>query len=48
VAHAVRRGIPIDRAELVGLAPRGAFEGRAPETVGLPDFDEGQYLERYL
>ena len=48
VAHAERRGISIDRAELVGLAPRAAFEGRAPETVGLPDFAVSQYLERYL
>jgi glutamate formiminotransferase / 5-formyltetrahydrofolate cyclo-ligase len=48
VAHAARRRIPIDRAELVGLAPRAAFEGRAPETVGLPDFAESQYLERYV
>jgi glutamate formiminotransferase len=47
-AHAARRGIPVDRAELVGLAPRAAFEGRAPETVGLPDLAESQYLERYV
>jgi glutamate formiminotransferase / 5-formyltetrahydrofolate cyclo-ligase len=47
-ADAARRGIPIKRAELVGLAPRAAFEGRAPETVGLPDFVETKYLESYL
>ncbi len=47
-AEAARRGIPIKRAELVGLAPRAAFEGRAPETVGLPDLDESKYLESYL
>jgi glutamate formiminotransferase / 5-formyltetrahydrofolate cyclo-ligase len=47
-AEAVRRGVPIKRAELVGLAPRAAFEGRAPETVGLPHLDETKYLESYL
>ena len=47
-AEAARRGIPIKRAELVGLAPRAAFEGRAAETVGLPDLDESKYLESYL
>jgi len=47
-AEAARRGIPIKRAELVGLAPRAAFEGRAPGTIGIPDFDEAKYLESYL
>ena len=48
VAQAGRRAIPIDRAELVGLAPRAAFEGRSPETVGMSSFTESQYLEHYL
>jgi glutamate formiminotransferase / 5-formyltetrahydrofolate cyclo-ligase len=47
-AKAARRGIPIKRAELVGLAPLAAFEGRAPETIGMPDLDETKYLESYL
>jgi glutamate formiminotransferase / 5-formyltetrahydrofolate cyclo-ligase len=47
-AEAARRGIPIKRAELVGLAPRAAFEGRAPEMIGMPDLDETKYLESYL
>jgi glutamate formiminotransferase len=47
-AEAARRGIAIKRAELVGLAPRAAFEGRAPDTVGLPHLDETKYLESYL
>lgn len=47
-ADAARRGIPIKRAELVGLAPRAAFEGRAPETVGMADLDETKFLESYL
>jgi glutamate formiminotransferase / 5-formyltetrahydrofolate cyclo-ligase len=48
VRQAARRAISVDRAELVGLAPRAAFEGRAPETVGLRDFEPRQYLESYL
>jgi glutamate formiminotransferase len=47
-AEAVRRGITIRRAELVGLVPRAAFEGRAPETVGLPDLADTKYLDTYL
>jgi len=47
-AEAARRGIAIKRAELVGLAPRAAFEGRAPETVGLPDITDAGYLESWL
>jgi glutamate formiminotransferase / 5-formyltetrahydrofolate cyclo-ligase len=47
-AEAARRGIAIKRAELVGLAPRAAFEGRAPETVGLPDLTDARYLESWL
>jgi glutamate formiminotransferase len=47
-AEADARGIVIGRAELVGLAPRAAFEGRAPESVGLPDIRREQYLETHL
>jgi len=47
-AEAARRGIAIRLAELVGLAPRAAFEGRAPETVGLPDLADTKYLDIYL
>ena len=46
--QAARRGIAVKRAELVGLAPRAAFESRAPETVGLPDLPDTAYLETYL
>jgi glutamate formiminotransferase len=46
--EAARRGIRVARAELVGLAPRAALDGRAPETVGLPDLADAQYLETYL
>lgn len=46
--EAARRGIPVRRGELVGLAPRAAFGGRAPETVGLPDLLPGAYLDTYL
>lgn len=47
-AEAARRDIAIKRAELVGLAPRAAFESRAPETVGLPELPDTAYLESYL
>ena len=46
--QAARRGITIKHAELVGLAPRAAFEGRAPETVGLSDLADTKYLDTYL
>ena len=45
---AAKRGITIKPAELVGLAPRAAFEGCAPETVGQPDLADTKYLETYL
>ena len=47
-AEAALRGLTIRRAELVGLAPVRAFEGRAPETVGLPDLADTKYLDAYL
>ena len=47
-AEAARRGIPIKRAELVGLAPRAAFEGRFPSSVGLSDLPDAAYIETYL
>jgi glutamate formiminotransferase len=46
--EAGRRGIPVTRGELVGLAPRAAFEGRAPAGVGLPDLTAADYLETHL
>lgn len=46
--EAARRGIAVARGELVGLAPRAAFEGRAPASVGLPDITDADYLETYL
>jgi len=47
-AEAARRGIAVKYAELVGLAPRAAFEGRAPEAVGLGDLAGNAYLDTYL
>lgn len=47
-AEAARRGIGVRRGELVGLAPRAAFEGRSPESVGLVDFTDASYLETWL
>jgi len=42
------RGTRVDRGELVGLAPRAAFAGRAPHTVGLPGLRPEQYLETHV
>jgi len=46
--EARRRGVGIARSELVGLAPRAAFAGRAPASVGLADLAPGLYLDSYL
>jgi glutamate formiminotransferase len=46
--EAARRGIGVARSELVGVAPRDAFAGRAPGTVGLPDFTDDLYLDTHL
>ncbi len=47
-AEAARHGVAIRRGELVGLAPRAAFEGRAPESVGLGDFTAARCLDTHL
>jgi glutamate formiminotransferase len=46
--EARRRGVRVARGELVGLAPRVAFEGRAPAEVGLGDLDATRYLDSHL
>jgi glutamate formiminotransferase len=48
VQAAARHGIAIERGELVGLAPRAAFAGRAPASVGLPEFTSAQELDVHL
>jgi glutamate formiminotransferase len=49
VAHEARQtGAAIRRGELVGLAPRAAFAGRSPESVGLDDFTRERELETQL
>jgi len=48
VQEAARHGVAVRRGELVGLAPRGAFGGRAPATVGLADFTETAVLEAHV
>jgi glutamate formiminotransferase len=45
---AAQRGIATERGELVGLAPRAAFAGRAPASVGLTDFARERELDFYL
>ncbi len=47
-SEADRRGVGVKRGELVGLAPRAAFAGRAPESVGVCDLRLEQYLETHL
>jgi glutamate formiminotransferase len=46
--EAGRHGVGIRRGELVGLAPRGAFGGRAPASVGLADFTDAAELETHV
>lgn len=46
--EAARRGVGVLRSELVGLAPRAAFAGRSPESVGLADFRPGLLLDQYV
>jgi len=47
-SEAARLGVAVGRGELVGLAPRAAFEGRSPESVGLVDFTPEKYLDTHL
>ena len=47
-AEAAKRGIAILRAELVGVAPRAAFAGRTPASVGLIDFSPELLLDTHL
>ena len=46
--EARRRGTSVERAELVGVAPRAAFAGRDPITVGLEAFRPDHYLDVWL
>jgi glutamate formiminotransferase len=46
--EAARRGMAVERAELVGLAPRAAFAGREPASVGLEAFTVESYLDTWL
>jgi len=46
--EAARAGVALDRAELVGLAPRAAFAGRTPASVGLDALDAASYLDTWL
>lgn len=47
-AAATRRGVAVLRGELVGVAPRAAFEGRSPGSVGLDRLGDERYLEPHL
>lgn len=46
--EAARRGIRVWRGELVGVALQAAFAGRAPASVGLPDFTPDLLLDGHL
>lgn len=46
--EALRYGVAVRRGELVGLAPRAAFAGRTPESVGLDDFAPDLLLDTHL
>ena len=48
VDEARRHRTGVSRSELVGLAPRAAFAGRAPESVGLETFTPELSLDTYL
>lgn len=46
--EAAKLGVEVRRSEMVGLAPRDAFERRSPESVGLTDFTPEKLLETHL
>jgi glutamate formiminotransferase len=48
VEEAARRGLAVRRGELVGLAPRAAFAGRSPASVGLVEFTPDLLLDTHL
>lgn len=47
-AEAARRGLRALRAELVGMLPRAALEGRPPEAVGLAGLEPSKFLDAYV
>ena len=46
--EAERHGVVIRQGELVGLAPRAAFAGRTPASVGLSSFTDDLYLDTHV
>jgi glutamate formiminotransferase len=46
--EAARYGVAVTQSELVGLAPRDAFAGRSPESMGLTGFTPEKFLETHL
>jgi len=48
VEEAARRRLAVRRGELVGLAPRAAFAGRSPASVGLVEFTPDLLLDTHL
>ncbi len=47
-AQAARAGLEVERGELVGLAPRAAFAGRTPASVGLGALTIESHLDTWL
>jgi len=47
-AMAADEGVRVLESELIGLAPRGAFEGVDPVEIRLVDFSEERFLESHL
>jgi len=48
VRRAERHEVAIRQGELVGLAPRAAFAGRTPASVGLSGFSDDLYLDTHV
>ncbi|HSE92851.1 MAG TPA: glutamate formimidoyltransferase [Methylomirabilota bacterium] len=46
--EAARRSIGVRQSELVGVAPRAAFAGRSPESVGLAAFRPSLLLDTFV
>jgi glutamate formiminotransferase len=47
-AEAAREGVALRQSELIGLAPRAAFAGRSPASLGLAGLSEDRILENRL
>jgi glutamate formiminotransferase len=46
--EAHKRGLAVQRSELVGVTPRAAFAGRSPKSVGLDGFSDALLLDHWV